>query len=94
MPAHIFAVNTLWPRTTIDTAHIRNILGGHTMSNISRTTDIMGDAAKHIFLSNPLQCNGFNFIDDEVLASLDIDTDHYKINPHVKEKKLMPDFFC
>ncbi len=88
------AVNTLWPRTTIDTAPVRNILGGEAMSNISRKTEIMGEAAKHIIMADPKICNGKNFIDDEVLASLDIDTEQYRINPNIKEKDLMPDFFC
>ena len=42
-------VNTLWPRTTINTAPVQNLLGGDAMVNISRKTDVMGDAAKHIF---------------------------------------------
>jgi len=87
-------VNTLWPRTTLDTAPVRNILGGDEMVNISRTPEIMGDAAMHIFKTDPMKCNGNNYIDDEVLASLDIDVEQYRINKQVKEKDLMPDFFC
>ena len=87
-------VNTLWPRTTLDTAPVRNILGGDEMVNISRTPDIMGDAAMHIFKTDPLECNGNNYIDDEVLASLDIDVEQYRINTSINEKELMPDFFC
>ena len=59
------------------------------MSNISRKSDIMGDAAKHI-LGDPLLCSGNNFIDDEVLASLDIDVEEYKVKKDVNEKDLMP----
>lgn len=88
------AVNTLWPRTTLDTAPVRNILGGDEMVHISRSPDIMGDAAMHMFKTDPLKCNGNNYIDDEVLASLDIDVEQYRINTSVKEKELMPDFFC
>ena len=87
-------VNTLWPRTTINTAPVKNLLGGDEMVNISRTTDIMGDAAYHILAADPIICNGKNFIDDEVLASLDIDVEKYRVNPDLKEKDLMPDFFC
>ena len=64
------------------------------MVNISRTPDIMGDAAMHIFKTDPDKCNGKNYIDDEVLASLDIDVEQYKINKQLNEKDLMPDFFC
>lgn len=88
------AVNTLWPRTTINTAPVQNILGGHEMANISRVTEVMGQAAKHIICADPKICNGKNFIDDEVLASLDIDVEQYRVNPDIKEKDLMPDFFC
>ncbi len=88
------AVNTLWPRTTINTAPVKNLLGGEEMVNISRKPEIMGDAAKHILASEPSICNGMNFIDDEVLASLDIDLEKYRVNKDIKEKDLMPDFFC
>jgi citronellol/citronellal dehydrogenase len=88
------AVNTLWPRTTINTAPVKNLLGGSKMMNISRRSDIMGTAAKHIFASDTKRCNGYNFIDDEVLASLDIDVEQYRVNKDIKEKDLMPDFFC
>lgn len=87
-------VNTLWPRTTIDTAPVRNILGGESMSNISRNTQIMGEAAKNILLADPLICTGKNFIDDEVLTSLDINVEQYRVNKEISEKDLMPDFFC
>lgn len=87
-------VNTLWPRTTINTAPVKNLLGGEKMISISRTADIMGDAAYHILSADPMKCNGKNFIDDEVLASLDIDVENYRVNPDLKEKDLMPDFFC
>jgi len=87
-------VNTLWPRTTINTAPVRNILGGEDMINISRKSEIMGDAAAAIFLSDPEKCTGQNFIDDEVLISLNKDVEKYRVNPNIKETELMPDFFC
>ena len=87
-------VNTLWPRTTINTAPVKNILGGDDMINISRKTDIMGDAASYILASDPEKCNGKNFIDDEVLVSVDVDVEQYRVNPEKNEKDLMPDFFC
>ena len=88
------AVNTLWPRTTINTAPVKNILGGDEMIKISRKTDIMGDAAYSILRSDPELCNGKHFIDDEVLASLNIDVENYKVDKNISEKELMPDFFC
>lgn len=86
--------NTLWPRTTIDTAPVRNLLGGNAMVNISRKPEIMGTAASIILSSDPNEINGYNFIDDEVCVSADIDVEQFKINPEIKEKDLMPDFFC
>ncbi|MEM7238271.1 MAG: NAD(P)-dependent oxidoreductase, partial [Pseudomonadota bacterium] len=43
------SVNCLWPRTTIDTAAVRNLLGGEAMASVSRTPEIMADAAVEIF---------------------------------------------
>ena len=88
------SVNTLWPRTTIDTAPVRNILGGSDMVNISRTPDIMGLAAKSIIMADPSICTGNNYIDDFVLGSLNIDPEQYRVNKNISEKDLMPDFFC
>lgn len=87
-------VNTLWPRTTINTAPVRNLLGGEEMVNISRHPDVMGDAARIIFSADPAKCNGKNFIDDEVLASMDVNVEGYRVNKNITEKDLMPDFFC
>tara|TARA_A100001015_G_scaffold202788_1_gene226558 strand:+ start:4993 stop:5886 length:894 start_codon:yes stop_codon:yes gene_type:complete len=88
------SVNTLWPRTTVATAPVKNLLGGEEMMKISRKPDIMGDAALKIFYTDPKKCNGKNYIDDEVLASLDIDVEKYRVDPSIHEKDLMPDFFC
>ena len=87
-------VNTLWPRTTLNTAPVRNILGGDAMAQISRSPDIMGEAAKHIICADPGVCTGKNLIDDEVLSSLDIPLEQYKVNKDLPDKELMPDFFC
>lgn len=88
------SVNTLWPRTTINTAPVKNLLGGEEMVNISRKKEIVGEAAKHIICADPIKCTGKNFIDDEVLASLDIDVEQYRVDKNIKERDLMPDFFC
>src|SRR5215212_9870825 len=44
------AVNALWPRTTIATAAIKNLLGGEAGMRGSRKPEIMGDAAYAIFM--------------------------------------------
>ena len=62
------AANTLWPRTTIATAAVNNLLGGQMLMNMSRTTDIMADAAFYILSKSSITCTGNSFIDEQVLA--------------------------
>ena len=85
------AFNALWPRTTIATAAIQNLLGGEQMMRGSRKPEIMGDAAYVIFGRPARECTGNFFVDDEVLASTGkTNFDEYAVDPSVK---LMPDFF-
>lgn len=61
------AVNALWPMTAIDTAAVRNLLGGEATAAGSRLPAIMADAA-HAILTRPARtCSGHFFIDEEVL---------------------------
>lgn len=84
------AVNCLWPRTTIDTAAVRNLLGGDSMASKSRTPRIMGDAAVAI-LSRPVDFSGWFCLDDLVLAAEGVtDFDPYSVTPGAK---LQLDFF-
>ena len=66
------AANSLWPRTTIATAAVRNLLGGEEMAARSRTPEIMADAAWEILTRDPVECSGNFFLDDEVLAEAGI----------------------
>jgi citronellol/citronellal dehydrogenase len=85
------AVNALWPRTTIDTAAIRNLLGGDTLAKRSRTPAIIADAAWHILTSPSRDRTGNFFIDDDVLESAGItDLSGYAVDP---TQELAPDFF-
>lgn len=63
------AANTLWPRTTIATAAVNNLLGGQMLMNMSRKTDIIADAAWYILSKSSTECTGNTFIDEDVLAS-------------------------
>lgn len=76
------AANALWPRTTIDTAAVRNLLGGEVLANMSRTPDILADAA-YAILSRPSgQCTGHCYIDEEVLAEEGVtDLEKYSVVP-------------
>ena len=85
------AVNALWPRTTIATAAVKNLLGGAELARRSRKPEIMGDAA-HVILTRPSREFTGNFcIDDEVLESAGVtDLSGYAVDPSVE---LAPDFF-
>jgi NAD(P)-dependent dehydrogenase (short-subunit alcohol dehydrogenase family) len=76
------ASNALWPRTTIDTAAVRNLLGGEMLAKMSRTPDILADAVYYIVTKNNLAYTGNTFIDEEVLAKEGItDLSHYSVVP-------------
>jgi citronellol/citronellal dehydrogenase len=63
------AANTLWPRTTIATAAVNNLLGGEMLMKMSRTPEIIADAAWYILQKPAESCTGNFFIDEQVLAS-------------------------
>ncbi|MGH8168662.1 MAG: SDR family oxidoreductase, partial [Woeseiaceae bacterium] len=88
---HGIAVNALWPRSTIATAAVQNLLGGDEIVRRSRKPEIVADAA-HIILSKPAREFTGNFcIDDEVLESAGItDLSHYAVDPSAQ---LVADFF-
>lgn len=76
------AANTLWPRTTIATAAVQNLLGGEALMKMSRTVDILADAAYYILGKPSDQCTGNFFIDEQVLAAEGItDLAHYSVVP-------------
>lgn len=78
------AFNSLWPRTTIATAAVQNLLGGDQMVRHSRTPEIMADAAWAIFNRPSKTATGNFYIDDEVLREEGVtDFDQYAIDPSV-----------
>ena len=85
------AVNALWPRTAIATAAIKNVLGGEELMNISRTPEIMADAAYEIFIKDPLKFTGNFCIDDLVL--FDAGVRDFSKYADVPFSELAPDFF-
>ena len=85
------AVNALWPRTTIATAAIKNVLGGDVLMRRSRSPDILADAAYRIFLKPARSFSGNFLIDDTFLASEGVaDFERYRVDP---SEPLAPDFF-
>lgn len=86
------AVNALWPRSTIATAAIKNILGGDKLMRMSRSPEILADAA-HLIFSQPSASFSGNFlIDDTFLHAVGgvTDFEHYRLDPSMP---LAPDFF-
>ena len=85
------AANALWPKTTIATAAVRNLLGGDAMVQASRHPSIMADAA-HIIVNRPsTECTGNFFIDEELLRTEGVeDFGQYAVNP---QKNLFKDLF-
>ena len=85
------AVNALWPRTTIATAAIKNLLGGDAVMRASRTPEILADAAHMIFLKDSKSFTGNFLIDDTFMYENGVrDFDPYRVDPSVD---LAPDFF-
>ncbi|MFM2137889.1 MAG: hypothetical protein RJA57_196 [Bacteroidota bacterium] len=76
------AANALWPRTTIDTAAVRNLLGGAALAAMSRTPEILADAAYYILRQASDKCTGQLFIDEQVLAAEGLtDLERYSVVP-------------
>jgi citronellol/citronellal dehydrogenase len=87
---HGIAVNSLWPRTAIDTAALQMVPGVDT--KLCRKPEILADAAWWILTSDARATTGRFFIDDEVLQSHGIhDLDRYSVVPGTKN--FIPDFF-
>ncbi len=85
------AVNALWPRTTIATSAIQNLLGGDAVMKGSRKPEIMADAAYVVFNTPSKELTGQFLIDDEVLEkSGKTDLSEYSCTPG---GQLFPDFF-
>ena len=85
------AVNALWPRTAIATSAIKNVLGGEELMNISRTPEIMADAAYEIFIKEPVKFTGNFCIDDLVL--FDAGFEDFSKYADVPFSELALDFF-
>ncbi len=87
------AFNALWPKTTIDTAAIRNVVGAE-LANRSRTPAIMADAAYEIFTRSSRDCTGNFFIDEDLLRSAGVsDFSGYAVTPGMADSELQADFF-
>jgi len=85
------AANALWPKTTIATAAVKNLLGGDFLIQRSRTPEIVADAAFYVLQKPSFETTGNFFIDEDVLHQEGItDLGKYAVNP---DQKLMNDLF-
>jgi citronellol/citronellal dehydrogenase len=76
------AVNALWPRVTIATAAIKNLLGGERVMRMSRTPEIMADAAYAVFHKPAKSFTGHFLIDDSFLVGEGVtDFERYRAAP-------------
>lgn len=88
------AVNALWPKTTIATSAVRNLLGGAAVVACSRKPEIVADAAHAILRRDSRRCTGHFFIDEAVRRDEGVtDFKPYQVDPSKPESELMPDFF-
>jgi NAD(P)-dependent dehydrogenase (short-subunit alcohol dehydrogenase family) len=76
--------NCLWPRTTIATAAVQNLIGGDEATARARRPDIVADAAYAILTSAE---SGQCFIDDELLGP-GVDLDAYRVDPDAGDLEL------
>ncbi|WP_430868932.1 SDR family oxidoreductase [Demequina aurantiaca] len=88
------AANTLWPRTTIATAAVQNLLGGDRIMQASRTPEIYADAAYVVVTTGSREMSGQSLIVEDVLEGSGVrDFSHYAARPGTPDHALFPDIF-
>ena len=88
------AANTLWPRTTIATAAVQNILGGDRIMAASRTPEIYADAAYEVLTTPSRERTGQTLIVEDVLGAAGVtDFARYAAVPGTPDSALFPDIF-
>ena len=88
------AANTLWPRTTIATAAVQNLLGGDRVMAASRTADIYADAAYAVITKPAREYTGQTLIVEDVLEADGVtDFSKYAAVPGTPDDRLFPDIF-
>ena len=88
------AANTLWPRTTIATAAVQNLLGGDRVMAASRTPEIYADAAYLVLTSPSRENSGRSLVVEDVLEESGVtDFSGYAAVPGTPDDRLFPDIF-
>lgn len=85
--------NCLWPRTTIATAAVNNMLGGPEMMRRSRTPELVADAALVALAQDPTAFTGNALLVEDLLSSAAglADLSGYAFDPG--ETQFAPDLF-
>ncbi|MBX3094450.1 MAG: NAD(P)-dependent oxidoreductase [Cryobacterium sp.] len=86
------AINSLWPRTTIATDAVANLLGGEETVMRSRFPAIVADAAYELISAPSVQRTGQLLIDDDVLREAGV-TDFAPYAVSGSDENLEGDFF-
>ena len=88
------AANTLWPRTTIATAAVQNVIGGDRLMAVSRTPEIYADAAYEVLTAPARELTGQTLIVEDVLEAAGVtDFSGYAAVPGTPDAALYPDIF-
>lgn len=88
------AANTLWPRTTIATAAVQNVLGGDQLMKISRTPEIYADAAYQVLIKPAREYTGQSLVVEDVLEAAGVtDFSSYAAVPGTPDERMYPDIF-
>jgi citronellol/citronellal dehydrogenase len=86
------SVTTLWPRTTIATAAIEFAVGAQLLA-LSRTPEIMADAALAILQTRDGSLSGRSLLDEDLLRTQGLtDFTRYAVDP-ANAHRLYPDLF-
>lgn len=88
------AANTLWPRTTIATAAVQNVIGGDRLMAVSRTPEIYADAAYEVLTAPSRDVTGQTLIVEDVLERAGVtDLSGYAAVPGTPDAAMYPDIF-
>ncbi|WZH38532.1 MAG: NAD(P)-dependent oxidoreductase [Microbacterium enclense] len=88
------AANTLWPRTTIATAAVQNVIGGDRLMAVSRTPEIYADAAYEVLCAPSRELTGQTLIVEDVLERAGVtDFSRYAAVPGTPDEAMYPDIF-
>ncbi|MDQ4215760.1 NAD(P)-dependent oxidoreductase [Microbacterium capsulatum] len=88
------AANTLWPRTTIATAAVQNVIGGDRLMAVSRTPAIYADAAYAVITKSARELTGQTLVVEDVLEAEGVtDFSGYAAVPGTPDDRMYPDIF-